>query len=56
MLQLAGQGPGTSHGCLNILLPVKAIYNVPAHIPLSAVSNLHLQEPIGGGWVYVCID
>lgn len=31
------------------LLPVKAIYNIPAHIPLSAVSNLHLQEPFGGG-------
>lgn len=48
-LPLAGQRPATSRGCSNILLPVKVIYNVPTHIPLSAVSNLHLQEPFGGG-------
>lgn len=36
-------------GCLNILLPVRAIYNVPVHGPLSAVSNLHLWEHFGSG-------
>lgn len=52
-LPLAGQRTATSRGCLNILLPVKAIYDVTAHVPLSAVSHLHLQEPFcgGGGWV-----
>lgn len=40
-------------GCLNILLPVKAIYNVPVPGLLSAVSNLHLREHFGAmdGWL-----
>lgn len=41
------RGPGHGCGCLNILLPVGAIYNVPVHGTLSAVSNLHLQEHSG---------
>lgn len=49
------QRPGTGHGCLNILLPVRTIYNVPAHGPLSAVSNLHLREHFGSG-VHGCMD
>ena len=43
------QRPRTDCGCLNILLPVRAIYNVPVHGPLSAVSNLHLREHFGSG-------
>lgn len=44
----------TGCGCLNILLPVRSIYNVPMHGPLSAVSNLHLREHFGtgmDGWI-----
>lgn len=49
-----GQRPETDCSCLNILLPVRAIYNVPVHGLLSAVSNLHLQEHFGSkmdGWM-----
>lgn len=51
-LSLAGP-EAQACGWLNILLPVKAIYNVPVPGPLSAVSNLHLREHFGAmdGWL-----